>query len=174
MPEGSESYRWKSMREISPALNMNIQDYLKLNPDLIPFVDKIRKEKSLHTRPYPSKNFIDKGSILTPGFRKMLLDKVSELVDENLTGRSDMCQQFALLITKGLNKIGLSSLSVAGTAIYYDEGKEIFRWDHTWVVAGEEVIDGNVDILYENPLVPKNVCVYPYWGGLNKYLMIEN
>ncbi len=54
-----------------------------------------------------------------------------------------------------------------GTAIYYDaKGHEIFRWKHAWVRIGEEVIDGNVDSLWENPLVPTQVRVLPYWGPL--------
>ena len=31
---------------------------------------------------------------------------------------------------------------------------------------GEEAIDGNVDCLSENPLVPKQVGVSPYWGPI--------
>jgi hypothetical protein len=47
--------------------------------------------------------------------------------------------------------------------IYYGaDGEEIFRWQHAWVRIGNEVIDGNVDCLAENPLVPKAVSVAPY------------
>jgi len=28
------------------------------------------------------------------------------------------------------------------------------------------VVDGNVDILAENPVVPEVVCVAPYWGPI--------
>ena len=31
---------------------------------------------------------------------------------------------------------------------------------------GDEVIDGNVDSLIENPLVPSGVRVAPYWGPI--------
>lgn len=61
------------------------------------------------------------------------------------------------------------SRGVVGTAIYYDENSdELFRWNHAWVRVGEEAIDGNVDSLDENPLVPKAVRVAPYWGPIIK------
>jgi hypothetical protein len=51
--------------------------------------------------------------------------------------------------------------------MYYDSaGSEIFRWAHAWVRIGEEVIDGNVDSLAENPVVPKAVWIAPYWGPI--------
>jgi hypothetical protein len=33
-----------------------------------------------------------------------------------------------------------------------------------WVRVGQEVIDGNTDCLFENPLVPKTFAAAPYWG----------
>jgi len=54
-----------------------------------------------------------------------------------------------------------------GAAIYYDtKGNEIFRWKHAWVRLGDEVVDGNVDSISENPLVPSSVRVAPYWGPI--------
>jgi hypothetical protein len=56
-----------------------------------------------------------------------------------------------------------------GNAIYDDaSGKEVFQWNHAWVRVGEEVIDGNVYSLVENPLVPDQVRVPPYWGSLSQ------
>lgn len=49
---------------------------------------------------------------------------------------------------------------------YNPDTKEIFRWDHAWVRIGDEVVDGNVDSLFENPLVPSIVKVAPYWGPI--------
>jgi hypothetical protein len=40
-------------------------------------------------------------------------------------------------------------------------GREIFRWEHVWVRVGAEVIDGNVDSLFENPMVPSASAVQP-------------
>jgi len=75
------------------------------------------------------------------------------------------CVQFANLLHRALNCLQFPSRGVVGAAIYYDgSGHEIFRWDHTWVRVGDEAIDGNVDSLPENPLVPSQVRVAPYWG----------
>ena len=66
-----------------------------------------------------------------------------------------------------LNYVGLHANVILGTSIYYSENREIFRWQHAWVQSGREVIDGNVDILHENPAVPNSVNVAPYWGAIN-------
>ena len=77
--------------------------------------------------------------------------------------------QIADLLARALTRLKLPARPVLGTAIYYDSaGSEIFRWDHTWVRIGEEVIDGNVDSLPDNPMVPPTVRVDPYWGPLQK------
>lgn len=52
--------------------------------------------------------------------------------------------------------------------MYYKSGREIFRWNHAWVRIDSEVVDGNVDILSENPMVPDTVCVDPYWGPITR------
>ena len=112
---------------------------------------------------------IDRSSLLTDRYRKALLDLVAALVDENLTGRSDMCQQFADLLHRSLTYLNLPSRAAVGIAMYYStEGREIHRWEHAWVRVGEEVIDGNVDCLAENPLIPETVRVSPYWGPLKE------
>jgi len=98
--------------------------------------------------------------------RGALIDKIASLVDENLCGRSEMCIQFAILLDRALQHLGLESRSVRGKAIYFSEGIEIFRWEHAWVRIGSEVIDANVDILEENPMVPQSVRVAPYWGPI--------
>ncbi len=49
--------------------------------------------------------------------------------------------------------------------VYYDsKGERIYGWQHDWVLAGNELIDGNVDSIIENPKVPDNVRIQPYWG----------
>ena len=105
--------------------------------------------------------------MLTPESRMKLLDRIAALVDENYAGRSEMCQQFADLLLRALTYTQFPSRGVMGTAIYYDaKGKELFRWNHAWVRVGEEVIDGNVDSPGENPLVPNQLRVTPYWGPI--------
>jgi len=88
---------------------------------------------------------------------------------ENYVGRSEMCQQFADLLNRALTYLQFPSRPVIGTAIYYAvNGNEIFRWTHAWVRVGNEAIDGNVDSLSENPCVPKEVSVAPYWGPIDQ------
>lgn len=157
----------REMREISPALNATCDEYLAMkSPLLRDFVAAIRKEKSEHVRPIPSSKVIDKSKLLSPEIRRLIIDQVAKLVDENLCGRSDMCQQYALLVSRALDFFDVDSRVAFGTAIYFKNGLEVFRWNHAWVRAGEEFIDGNVDILYENPMVPNIVSIPPYWGPL--------
>lgn len=155
------------MREISPAVGLTVDQYLDHVPELKSIAAEIRRQKLASARLRPSKSLVDQSSMLTKEFRAQLLDKVAELVDENVVGRSDMCLQFADLLNRALTYMHFPSRAVVGTAIYYDSnGNEIWRWRHAWARAGDEVIDGNVDILAENPLVPTAVSVKPYWGSL--------
>jgi hypothetical protein len=48
-----------------------------------------------------------------------LLDAIAALVDENLGGRSDMCQQFADLLNRALTHLNFPSRPVVGWAIYF-------------------------------------------------------
>jgi len=154
------------MREISPAVNATVEEYLKQLPsEARAIVEEIRRQKQAGTRRLPSTTFIDRSSLLAGKDRMKLLDAVAALVDENYAGRSEMCQQFADLLHRALTHLGFPSRPVVGWAIYFSPaGEEIFRWRHAWVRVGDEVIDGNVDCLSENPMVPKTVRVTPYWG----------
>lgn len=158
------------MREISPAENLSADDfYSLLPPGIQAIVDTIRQEKKAGTRLRPSASLIDCSLLLTRERRKAVLDKVADLVDENLAGRSEMCLQFTALLSRALLHLGLQARPVVSKALYFDElGGEIFRWDHSWVRIGEEVVDGNVDCLFENPMVPETVDVRPYWGPIRK------
>lgn len=90
-------------REISPAKNVSCEEYIELQPLNIKMeIERIRKEKGKRIRPLPSLTLIDSSKYLTATKRKALLDKIANLVDENLTGRSDMCRQFTNLLVKGL------------------------------------------------------------------------
>lgn len=156
------------MREISPAVNLSVDDFLAMASDeMIAMVNGIRRAKREGARPRPSTSLIDESKSLTKEKRERLLDKVAELVDENYCGRSEMCVQFAMLLDLSLRHLGLRSRAVMGTATYYDERRRVlFEWDHAWVRIGAEVVDGNTDILFENPMVPKTVSVPPYWGPI--------
>jgi hypothetical protein len=155
----------EAMREISPAIGMSVDEYINLAPEIRPIIEEIRRQKRADERLRPSASLIDQSKILTAEAREKLVDKIAALVDENYAGRSEMCQQFAMLRHRALTYMNFPSRAVAGTAIYYDDkGDELFRWNHAWVRVDEEVIDGNVDVLRENPLMPDQVFVRPYWG----------
>ncbi|HEY5536087.1 MAG TPA: transglutaminase-like domain-containing protein [Ignavibacteria bacterium] len=156
------------MREISPVVNVSVDEFLKLcSEEQRSIVEQIRGMKKEGKRIKPSAQLLDKSDILTPKFRVMLIDKVAEFVDENIFGRSEMCIQFAELLTMALRHFGIDARLAFGKAIYYDNTKEIFRWDHAWVRINDEVIDGNLDSLPENPMVSPDIKAVPYWGKIN-------
>ena len=156
------------MREISPAVNLSADEYFAAipSPEIRQFVISVRQQKTAGTRPRTSATLIDRSALLTKPIRATLLDRIATLVDENIYGRCEMCEQFADLLQRSLVLLGLPARAVLGTAIYLSEGREVFRWDHAWVRIGHEVVDGNVDTLFENPLVPSSVRIAPYWGPI--------
>ena len=148
------------MRETSPAVGISVDEWLVRFPECTPIVTQIRRQKETGARLRPSATLVDRSSLMTQEHRGRLLDRVAALVDENYVGRSEMCLQFAALLHRALSYLQFPSRDVVGTATYYDDQKrEIFRWKHAWVRVGDEVIDGNVDSLAENPRVPKEVRV---------------
>ncbi|MHB8218634.1 MAG: hypothetical protein ACYDDS_21385 [Candidatus Sulfotelmatobacter sp.] len=157
-----------AVREISPAVGISADEYVALLPPAMrQLVNEIRRGKQAGERLRPSGSLIDYSALLTRGHRNNLLDAVASLVDENYAGRAEMCLQFADLLNRALMHLHFPSRPVVGTAMYYDfAGKEIFRWTHAWVRIADEVIDGNVDSLAENPIVPNSVCIKPYWGPI--------
>ncbi|MDP0496724.1 MAG: lasso peptide biosynthesis protein [Verrucomicrobiota bacterium JB024] len=155
------------MREISPAIGMSADDFLATRPCKVQILVKgIREEKLSGSRPKPSATLIDKSEILTPEIRRSLLDAIAELVDENLCGRSEMCLQFSTLLHRALTEFGVPSRIALGTAMYFDRGKEIYRWEHAWVRIQSEVVDGNTDMLYENLQAPDSIQARPFWGEI--------
>lgn len=153
------------MREISPATNATADECLEVAPpEFLTKVELIRAEKRAGTRTMPSTRLVDRSNVMTASQRKQLLDRVATLVDEDLFGRGEMCIQFADLLGRALQYLGVPSRAVVGTAMYYVDGREVFRWDHAWVRCLDEVVDGNVDSVVENPMVPDIVRVAPYWG----------
>jgi hypothetical protein len=158
------------MREISPLSGISVDGYVKMLPaEARRIVEEIRRQKREGTRQRPSATLIDRSAVMTKPMRDKLLDAVAALVDENYVGRAEMCLQFAALLDRALSHLKFPSRPVIGTAIYYGaKGEEVWRWQHAWVRVGNEVIDGNVDCLVENPLVPKAVSVAPYWGPITE------
>jgi hypothetical protein len=155
------------MREISPALNASCEEFLEAAPKMVQeTVARIRLEKAQGKRFRPSTHLVDSSILLNLTARHRLLDEFARLVDENLFGRAEMCMQFAELLQNVLSYLGLPARAVVGTCIYYVDGKEVFRWEHAWVRVNEELIDGNVESLFENPIVPPEVRVAPYWGPI--------
>jgi hypothetical protein len=103
-------------REISPAVNASVEEYLKLLPSPIrEIVDTSEGRRQRTSRPLPSPALMDSSSLLTRPHRVALLDSVATLVDENLSGRSDMCQQFADLLHGALVHLKFPARPVVGT-----------------------------------------------------------
>ena len=141
-----------AMREISPAQNLSADEFLgHLPPPFRALVLDIRAQKAAGQRPRPSTRLVDRSALLTPERRRQIVDAVATLVDENVTGRADMCLQFAMLLQRGLAHLGLPARLVLGNGIYSVGDREVFRWRRAWVRVGAEVIDGNVDAVVENP-----------------------
>ena len=153
------------MREISPSASHSCEEFLHLAPpEARILAERIREQKLKMERPLPSASLIDNSNILNSPARLALIDKVASLVDENLFGRSEMCEQFALLLAKSLVKLGFPAKISTGECSYYINGIEVFKWDHFWVRIGQEVIDANTDILNENPFIPDDLSITPFWG----------
>jgi hypothetical protein len=156
------------MREISSIPNAFAEGFLRrARGSVQELVARVRRQKKEGHRPKPSTQLLDTSTLLSKPARSQILDKVASLVDENLFGRAEMCMQFADLLQRALDHLQLPARSVIGVCFYFEGGREIFRWGHAWVRVGKEVIDGNVDCLFENPMVPSSVKVAPYWGPIN-------
>jgi len=103
------------MREISPEVGMTVDEYLAVAPPLVTkLVEEVRRKKAAGTRPLPSASLIDKSNILTPTKRVTLLDEIAKLTDENYAGRSEMCLQYADLLNRALNRLGIDARPVVG------------------------------------------------------------
>lgn len=86
---------------------MTAEEWLRIQPQTTKvFVVEIRSQKENGTRPLPGDALVDKSYMFTQKERSDLLNKIASLVDENITGRSDMCKQFSLLLHKSLQFLG--------------------------------------------------------------------
>jgi hypothetical protein len=105
------------MREISPAVGMSVDDWVKQLPsEAKAIVEEIRRQKRGGLRSRPSGTLVDRSIVMTKPIRGKLLDAVADLVDENYVGRAEMCIQFAALLDKALSHLDFPSRSVVGTA----------------------------------------------------------
>jgi len=132
-------------------------------------LSKISEERKLGKRPKPSENVCLGKSRFSDKNRKVYIDTVAQIIDNNLTGRSTMCVYFAILLADVLRQHGFDSKAFIGKATYWSsDKKDEFFWDHAWVVVGEEIVDCNVDSMSENPKVPNSIRPVNYWGPRNK------
>lgn len=132
---------------------------------------QIKQEKESGTRPLPSqKCILGKNCSIPRMIRAALLDIVANITDFNPLGRSDMCIYSAILIADALRKMGFPANIQIGKATYYNPHNkdDYFTWDHGWVIMDDELIDGNVDSMTENPAIPIKSGINPlaYWGKL--------
>lgn len=156
-------------REISPVLGMSADDFWHvLAPPVRALVTTIRRQKTANQRRRPSTSLLDESNLLTRDARVSLVDGVAALVDENLCGRSEMCIQFAELLSRALRELRQPAIAFLGIAHYQGSNGKWFQWEHAWVVVGEELIDGNLDSLDENPIVPNSIRPRPYWGPISE------
>jgi len=129
-------------------------------------LNKIMEGKKAGNRPQPSKRLILGKSKFNSRLRRVLVDIVGEIVDQNWCGRSEMCVLFAILLGDALKKLGAVPKIVIGKGVYTNSTRE-FTWDHAWVLICDEIVDGNVDSMVENPAVPEGVEPNNYWGALD-------
>jgi len=130
---------------------------------------KIEEDKLSGNRALPHDNSILGDSIIPTEIQEELLDIVAIIVDQNQFGRSDMCMQFAVLLSEALKEMGHDAEVATGRGVYNSstDPSEKFEWDHSWVELGDEIIDGNVDSLPENPAVGFDTSIKPtsFWGA---------
>jgi hypothetical protein len=142
-------------------------EFLASEPTVGPIARRIREQKMAGTRQRPSDTLILDGTAPDSDYRAALLDKIAELVDENQTGRSDMCMPFAFLLARAMNAMGEEARALKGRVRYVLSDATVFSWAHAWVVTRDSVIDGNIDSVRENPTVPpamQHTPPAPYWG----------
>lgn len=156
--------------EISPHEGISAEKFVRsLSPSAQRILDGIRRAKATGRRPRPSASPKVAGdALLLPHRRGELLDKVAELVDQNVFGRSEMCLQFAALLELALRELGHDARAVEAAGARYRCLDETWMvWPrHAWVEVGDVVIDANVDSLAENPVATgaRPIDVAPFWG----------
>jgi hypothetical protein len=138
----------------------------KTERDIDTLLSKINAQKLSNSRPKPSTKLISTGEIPCERTRRFLVDLCAELVDENWTGRSDMCLYFAVLLRDALCLLGFQADVHLGKATYFSlsDNSKTYTWDHAWVVYDNYIVDGNIDSIVENPFCTDGIEPSPYWG----------
>lgn len=77
-----------------------------------------------------------------------------------------MCVLSAIFLGDALKKLNMNPKVIIGkgTFINSQNPNNSFTWDHAWVLVDDEIIDGNVDSMIENPAVPIGIEPVNYWG----------
>lgn len=163
----------ESMRRTLEEMARNPSRKEEIRQQVLSHLEKVQREKELGTRPKPSQRCIFGKSALPKAKRAELLDLVASLVDENWAGRSEMCIYFAVLLRDALRVIGISADAVWGEATYFhpDNPAHKFTWNHAWVLIWEEeIVDGNIDSIVENPALDSELEIQPYsfWGSVSQ------
>jgi transglutaminase superfamily protein len=155
--------------EVSPAANATVDEFIAMlvdagESDILERLRRLRSAKAHGLRLMPSARLISTGDSPDVETRRRFVDTVAVLVDENLFGRSEMCIQFAALLARALRGLGISAEARMGRARYRRPDRAWFEWDHAWVVYDDQIVDGNVDSMSENPRVDAGVDPSPFWG----------
>lgn len=129
-------------------------------------INKILEDKKTGNRSKPSSKLKLGRSKIKDQLRRDVVDVVGGIVDQNLFGRSEMCVLFAILLGDALKKLNMSPKIIIGKGTYIDSQNpnNSFTWDHAWVLVDDEIVDGNVDSMIENPVVPIGIEPVNYWG----------
>lgn len=126
---------------------------------------RIREEKLTGSRILPSASVLSVGDTPPESTRLFLIDACAKIVDQNWAGRSEMCIYFAVLLRHGLRYLGYEAEVEVGKGEYFYGQPSPFKWDHAWVRTEQgDLVDGNIDSVVENPMVPTGVDPRPYWG----------
>jgi len=145
----------------------SVQKLPAKNPGLM--MARIEAQRRAGTRQLPSDKLYSIGEEPLLEDRKFLIDSCAKLVDQNYAGRSEMCAYFAVLLRDALSIFGHAADVEIGKASYRYAGSKVFTWDHAWVRTSDgQIIDGNIDSVVENPMVPVGVEPLPYWGPVDQ------
>lgn len=131
---------------------------------------RVRQDIEQGNRPWPYENLILFPSSLPNDTKIELLNLIAVVCERmgGVEGRSSQGVPFALLVQHALRaNLAMDSKVMAGDATYQHNGLK-FSFCHAWVQTFEgEIIDGNVDVLADNPSAPDGLHVPAYWGPLS-------
>jgi len=69
------------------------------------------------------------------------------------------------LLRRGLMLFGIRSEVEIGKTQYNGSSGQRFELDHAWIrTESDDIVDGNIDVLAENPYAPNGLEPHAYWG----------